>query len=219
LTPPRLRACLLASLLAAASAAGCANVAPPPPRSSELAEAQTFPFFRVYFVGPRFGARPLAAADGIHNYNAATGTSVYYGGCASGRGGLGGNGCVLPLQVATLLYARHANAPLGPQRNTVLRGVPAVVYDGGRSIELYTGRVAVDVYSEDLAAGLRAVAALRPLNAPGAAAGPLPAPVYCPGLVPARPAAVQAVLRNLPGRPCLQVARRLSVDRALFGKG
>jgi len=221
LTPLRARplACLLLCLLACLTAGGCANVQPPPLRSSELAEAQTFPFFRVYFVGPRFDGRPLAAADGLHNYKAATGTSVYYGDCASGRGALGGNGCVLPLQVATRIYTRRANAPLGPQRNAVLRGVPAVVYEGGRSIELYTGRVAVDVYSEDLAEGLRAVGALRPLNAPGSAAGPLPPPVYCPGLTPARPAAVQAVLRNLPGRPCRKVARTLAIDRALFGKG
>jgi hypothetical protein len=218
-TPARLRVCLFLCLLAATAASGCANAAPPPLRSSELAEAQTFPFFRVYFAGPRFSGRPLVAADGLHNYNPAVGTSLYYGGCTSGRGALGGEGCVLGLQVATRIYARHANAPLGPQRNTVLRGVPAVVYDGGRSIELYTGRLAVDVFSEGLSEGLRAVAARRAGNAPGSASTPLPSPVFCPGLVPARPAAVRALLRRLPGRPCAKVARTLVVDRALFGKG
>ena len=205
-------ACLLAS--------GCATVQPGPLGASALAEAQTFPFFRVYWVGPRFGSQPLAAADGLRNYISSVGDSVYYGDCATGKGaGLGGNGCVLPLQVTTLVYSRHANAPLGPQRNTVLRGVPAVIFDGGDSIELYTGRLAVDVFSEDLSDGLRAVSALRPLNAPGSATAHLPLPVYCPGLSGPRPAAVQAALRNLPGHACQRLAATLAVDRALFGKG
>ncbi len=207
-----LAACLLAS--------SCASVQPGPLGASALAEAQTFPFFRVYWVGPRFGSEPLAAADGLRNYISSVGDSVYYGNCATGKGaGLGGNGCVLPLQVTTLVYARHANAPLGPQRNTVLRGVPAVIFDGGDSIELYTGRLAVDVFSEGLSDGLRAASALRPLNAPGSATAPLPPPVYCPGLSGPRPAAVQAALRNLPGHACQRVAATLAVDRALFGKG
>jgi hypothetical protein len=207
-----LAACLLAS--------GCANVQPGPLGASALAEAQTFPFFRLYWVGPRFGSEPLAAVDGLRNYISSVGDSVYYGNCATGKGaGLGGNGCVLPLQVTTLVYTRHANAPLGPQRNTVLRGVPAVIFNGGESIELYTGRLAVNVFSENLSNGLRAVNALRPLNAPGSATAPLPPPVYCPGLSGPRPAAVQAALLDLPGHACQRVAATLAVDRALFGKG
>ncbi len=221
--PRRPLAFSLAALLAASAclaAGGCATVQPAPLGVRELAEAQTFPFYRLYWVGPRFGSDPLAAADGIRNYNSAVGDSVYYGDCASGKAaGLGGNGCVLPLQVATLIYARHANAPLGPQRNVLLRGVPAVIYDGGDSIELYSGRLAIDVFSEGLSDGLRAVHALRPLNAPGSAVALLPPPVYCPGLSGPRPAAVRAVLRNLPGHACQKVAQTLAVDRALFGKG
>ncbi len=242
----------LATLLAAAAclaAGGCATVQPAPVGVRELAEAQTFPFYRVYWVGPRFGAYSLAAADGLRNYSSTAGDSVYYGNCVSGKSSaLGSSGCVLPLQIATLIYTRHANAPLAPQRNTILRGVPAVIYDGGRSIELYSGRLAIDVFSEGLPAGLRAVRALRPLNASGSAAGrfgdasrngdsrrrrvspgfgaasvsrigPLPPPVYCPGLSPARPAALQALLLELPGRPCQKVAQTLRIDRALFGKG
>jgi hypothetical protein len=220
-SPPIARALLaVLGLLACVAASGCANSQPGPVGMRELAEAQAFPFYRVYWVGPRFENLPLAAADGLRNYNLTTGDSVYYGGCVSGKSSaLGGSGCVLPLQVATLIYVRHANAPLGAQRNTILRGVPAVVYDGGRSIELYSGRLAIDVFSEDLSAGLRAISGLRPLNAPGSAAGPLPPPVYCPGLSGPRPAPLKALLRDLPGHPCQKVAQALAVDRALFGKG
>jgi hypothetical protein len=207
-----------AVLLACAALAGCATAHPAPLGAHALAEAQTFPFFRVYWVGPRFGSHPLTAVDGLHGYTGSAGENVYYGDCASGGAGASG-GCVLPLQVTTTVYYRRANAPLGPQRNALLRGVPAVIFDGGRSIELYTGRVAVDVFTEGLAQGQRAVAALRPLNAPGLAVGSLPPPVYCPGLTLARSAAVRAALAALPGHPCQQAARALAIDRALFGKG
>jgi hypothetical protein len=249
---PRRPVRALAALLALAAcllASGCATVQPAPLGVRELAEAQTFPFYRVYWVGPRFGAYPLAAADGIGDYNSAIGDSVYYGNCVSGKSSaLSASGCVLPLQVTTMIYSRHPNAPLSPQRNTVLRGVPAVIYNGGRSIELYSGRLAIDVSAESLSAGLRAVRALYPINAPSSAAGrfgdasgngdarqrraspgfgeasvsligPLPPPVFCPGLSPTRPPALKSLLLKLPGRPCQQVAQTLAIDRALFGKG
>jgi hypothetical protein len=237
LTIARLRLGLAALLAAAAcvAAGGCANSQPAPVGVRELAEAQAFPFYRLYWAGPRFGSLPLAAADGLRNYDTATGDSVYYGSCVSGKSSaLGGSGCVLPLQIDTLVYVRHANASLGAQRNTILRGVPAVIYEGGRSIELYSGRLAIDVFAEGPSAGLRAIRALRPLNAPGSAAGrngdsrrrrvspgfgPLPPPVYCPGLSGPRPAALKALLHDLPGHPCQKAAQTLRVDRALFGKG
>lgn len=220
LRPPSVRAlAALLAVLACLLAGGCATEQPAPLTVRELAEAQTFPFYRVYWVGPRFGSYRLVAADGRNNYISSSGDSVYYGDCVPGKTtALGGGGCELPLQVTTLIYTRHANAPLGPQRNTLLRGVPAVIFDGGHSIELYSGLVAIDVFSDDLPEALRAVSALRPLNAPGSAAGPLPPPVYCPGLSEPRPAAVQAALRNLPGHACQQVAAALAIDKALFGK-
>jgi hypothetical protein len=251
--PPRARSltALLAVLacLACLLACGCGADRPAPLAARELAEAQTFPFYRIYWVGSSFGSYRLAAVDGRRNYLSTIGDGVYYGNCLPGKTtALGGGGCELPLQVTTLIYTRHANAPLGAQRNVVLRGVPAVIYDGGHSIELYSGRVAIDVFSDDLSEGLRAVRALRPLNAPGSAAGrngdrsgrhslrshprigqrrrrvspgfgPLPPPVYCPGLSGPRPAALQAVLRDLPGHACQKAAATLAVDRAVFGKG
>ena len=77
---------------------------------------------------------------------------------------------MLPLQVTTVIYRLHSNAPLGPQRNIVVRGVPAIVYDEGHSIELYTGREAIDVFSDSLAHALAAAQQLQPVNAPGSAA-------------------------------------------------
>src|SRR4051812_11981622 len=175
---------VLAALIAAATAlAGCGGTEHPGPISQrELREAQTFPYYRVYWVGPSFEGQHLAAADGLRGYIERIGDSVYYGDCVKNKGIFGGGSCVLPLQVTTVIYRLHSNAPLGPQSNTVVRGVPATVYDHGHSIEVYTGREAIDVFSDSLAHALAATGRLEPINAPGSAAGALPAPVYCPGL-------------------------------------
>src|SRR5262249_8296889 len=140
------------------------------------------PYFKLYWVGPTFAGQPLAAVDGQRTYITAVGNSVYYGDCVHGKGIFGGGSCLLPLQVTTVFYRRHKNSTLGPQRNVVVRGVPATVYDQGRSIELYTGRVAVDIFSDNFSHAIAAANKLFPLNAPGLAGGNLPPPVYCPGL-------------------------------------
>ena len=152
-------------------AGGCATGHPRPLAAGTLAEAETFPYFRVYWAGPTFAGHPLAAADGQASYDSGIGDSVYYGDCVQRKGIFGGGNCLLPLQVTTVIYGLHSNSTLGPQRNTVIRGVPAVVYDEGRSIELYSGRLAIDIFSDTFAHAYRAALELRPLNAPGSARG------------------------------------------------
>jgi hypothetical protein len=209
-----LAACVFALSLAAA---GCGTGHPRPIAASELAEAQTFPYYRVYWVGPRFEGHVLAAADGLRGYIDRIGDSVYYGDCVQTKGIFGGGSCQLPLQVTTVVYRLHSNAPLGAQRNTVVRGVPATVYDGGRSIELYTGRVAIDVFSDTFAHALRATAQLLPVNAPAGGAGALPAPVYCPGLSGAIESRLARVLARLPARACQRAAAASAYERELYG--
>jgi hypothetical protein len=210
----RLGACaLLTSALAVA--AGCATGHPSPLRSSALAEAQTFPYFPVYWVGRSFEGYALGAVDGRKTYIASVGDSVYYGDCAQRKGIFGGGSCLLPLQVNTVIYALHSNSGLGAQRNLLLRGVPATAFDGGRSIELYTGRVAIDVFSDTPARALRAVARLKPVNAPGSASGNLPTPIYCPGLVGKIEPAVQHVMAHLPHRICQRTLAATEIKKKL----
>ena len=194
------------ALCLALAAAGCGTGHPRKLAAGTLAEAETFPYFRVYWAGPSFAGQPLAAADGQAGYDSGVGDSVYYGDCVQGKGIFGGGSCLLPLQVTTVIYGLHSNSTLGPQRNTVIRGVPAVVYDEGRSIELYSGRLAIDVFSDTFAHAYRAALELRPLNAPGSAAGNLPAPVFCPGLSGAESAEVSRVMADLPGHACQRAA-------------
>jgi hypothetical protein len=210
---------LLGAFAAALALGGCATGHPAPLGEQALAEAQSFPYYMVYWAGRDFEGYPITAADGRKGYSASIGDSVYYGDCDQGvhRGPLGGS-CHLPLQVTTVIYRLHSNATLGPQRNTVLRGVPATLYDEGRSIELYSGRVAIDLFSETPAQALRAAAALRPLNAPGSEYGPLPLPIFCPGLSGTTPGPVRHVLENLPRRACQHAAAALARAKRLAAK-
>lgn len=200
-----LRALLAPALLAvAALPVGCGGTTHPPPLSSAgLGEAQTFPYFRLYWAGPRFTGKPLAAVDGMKSYSTTIGDSVYYGDCVNGKGLLGGGGsCLLPLQVTTVIYRLHSNSALGPQRNLLIRGVPATIYDEGHSMEIYSGRLAIDVSSDTLAHTMLAASRLRPINAEGSADEHLPPPVYCPGLSGHIPPRLQRAIGMLPGSPC-----------------
>jgi hypothetical protein len=196
----------LAAVLLASAVGGCATGHPRPISAGGLGEAETFPYYKVYWVGPSFAGQPLAAADGQKGYISTVGDSVYYGDCVHGKGVFGGGSCLLPLQVTTVIYQLHSNATLGPQRNLVVRGVPATVYDAGRSIELYSGRVAIDIFSNSFSHALAATRELLPVNAPGSASGNLPPPIYCPGLSGPLDSRLRRVLRDLPGHACQRAA-------------
>ena len=194
---------------------GCSTGHPPPLSAQALEEAETFPYYPVYWVGRNFGRYPLTAADGKKGYSSAIGDSVYYGDCVRQTGILGGGSCQLPLQIVTVIYRLHSNATLGPQSNTVIRGVPAVVYDEGRSIELYSGQLAIDIFSDTFAHALQAAEKLRPLNAPGSSTAALPPPVYCPGLSGPRPRRLRSVLARLPRGACQSAAAAEALTRRL----
>jgi hypothetical protein len=218
--PPRrcLRIALAASaLVLILGASACGTGHPRPIASGELAEAQTFPYFRVYWAGRSFEGHPLAAVDGLRGYIDRVGESVYYGDCVQSKGIFGGGSCLLPLQVTTVIYRLHSNAALGPQRNIVVRGVPATVYDEGRSIEIYSGRVAIDVFSDTFARALRAAGELTPVNAPGASNATLPPPVYCPGLSGPLDAALQRIMGALPAHACQRATAALAYAAQLAG--
>lgn len=216
---PRTGAVLALVCTATTLAAGCGTTGHPGPIGArELAEAQTFPYYRIYWAGPSFQGQPLVAADGSKGYNSAVGDSVYYGDCVRSKGVFGGGGsCTLPLQVTTVIYRLHSNAALGPQSNMLIRGVPATVYDGGRSIELYSGRVAIDVFSDTFARASAAALELRPLNASGSQSSDLPPPVYCPGLSGPQERRLQHAMARLPGHACQQAAAQVAFTNSIRG--
>jgi len=182
--------------------AGCATGPPPPVSSQELGAAETFPYYKVYWVGRQFEHVPLTAVEGLANYDPATGESAYYGNCEGHASLLGEGTCKLPLRITSVVYVPRSNAALGAQRNTLIAGVPAVVYEGGRSIVLYSGHLAIKVSAQSPAAARAAAGRLRPLNAPGSAGEALPLPTYCPSLYGPMPAHLAYVMAHLPDRAC-----------------
>lgn len=203
------------ALVLAILLAGCGNAQPRRIGAAELAGAQTFPYYTLYWVGPSFAGHPLTAADGVEAYKPSTGDSVYYGDCVPGNGVLGSKGCLLPLKVTTSIYALHSNVELGSQRNTIVRGVPAAIFEEGRAIELYTGRLVIDLYASTPARASAAAQLLRPLNTSGSSAAALPLPVYCPQLSGHRSAAVFRLMQSLPGRACEEEKVALAQQQAL----
>ena len=214
---PRRRrlAALAGALLCALAIAGCSTGQPGPISRGDLAEAQTFPYFRVYWVGRAFEGHQLAAVDGLKGYIASIGDSVYYGDCVQSKGIFGGGSCQLPLQVTTVIYHVHSNKALGSQRNILVRGVPAVVYDQGHSIELYTGRVAIDIFADTFAHAIAGARLLRPVNAPGSADGNLPPPVFCPGLYGPTEPAIERVMQSLPAQACQRAESNEAFKKAV----
>jgi hypothetical protein len=196
-------------------AGGCATAHPAPIAAGELAEAQLFPYYPLYWVGPTFDGHHLVTVDGLKGYSNSVGDSVYYGDCLQSKGVFSGGSCQLPLQVSTVIYRPHSNTTLGPQRNIVERGVPATVYDEGRSLELYTGRVAIDIFSDSYAHALKAASELRAVNAPGSSSGGLPAPIYCPGLSGAMDAQLASIMQRLSARICQRTASAKALEKSL----
>ena len=88
---------------------------------------------------------------------------MYYGDCVR-RSPLSSSGCTLPLQITTTLHQFQLVPPLGDTTNTTLHGVPAVIYNGGRSIELYTDFQVVDIVASTPKLANDAVKALTPFN-------------------------------------------------------
>ncbi len=197
---------------------GCGTTHPPPLEAKALAEAQSFPYFRLYWAGPTFLGKPLAAVDGMKSYSAGIGDSVYYGDCVNGKGLLGGGGsCLLPLQVSTVIYGLHSNSALGPQRNALIRGVPATIYDEEHSIELYSGRLAIDVFSDTPAARLGRNLEAASHQRAWWCKRKAPPPAYCPGLSGPIPARVQATMNGLTGHPCQKTQAALAATERLAG--
>lgn len=184
----------------------CGTGAPPPVSSQELGAAETFPYYKVYWVGRNFGHAALTAVDGLASYSPSSGESVYYGDCQGHASLLGEGTCKLPLQVTSLVYVPSSNAGLGAQRNAMIRGVPAVIYEQGRAIELYTGHLAIRLTALSEAGAMQAAQLLRPLNAPGSPGEALPAPTYCPSLYGPVHGQLVQLLARLPDRACQESA-------------
>jgi hypothetical protein len=145
---------------------GCTTHPAGPISTADLDVARDFRLFTVYWVGRSFDGVPLTAADTQRDYDAIVGERVYYGNCDK-QPVLSTVGCRLPLEIATVEYHMvdsRGNVGLGTRTNTVIRNVPAVIFNAGRSIQLYTDELAIDIYADTPARALAAARAVVPLN-------------------------------------------------------
>jgi hypothetical protein len=182
---PRLAASLLA-LATLAALSGCGTHAPPPLSEHDINVARRFTVYNVYWVGRWFQGVPLTAADFRREYNPQVGLGVYYGNCETKGSLLGAGTCTLPLEIRSVCYVQHHNAGLGPHHSVHIRGVPGVIFDGGKSIELYSAHVAIDIYADTPARALAAARRVYPLNGPEARRHfepLLPPPLFVPDTV------------------------------------
>jgi hypothetical protein len=170
------------ALAAIALLGGCATHPAPPISAKQLAYARAFKRYTVYWAGKSMDGVPLTEADGAGDYNPIIGITMYYGNCERG-GALLIGGCTLPLKITTVRYVPHSNVSLGPLRSVRLRGVPAVIFDKGLEIELYTDEMSIDVTGDTPQRALEGVAHLTTFNrAPTASWPAFPQPQFRPGV-------------------------------------
>jgi hypothetical protein len=170
------------ALASAGLIAGCATHPAPPISAKQLDYAKSFHLFTLYWAGKRMDGIPLTEADGLGDYIPSIGVTMYYGNCEH-KSLLKLGGCTLPLKVTTVWYIPHSNISLGRQRNVRLHGVPAVIFNGGDEIELYTDAMAVDVIGATPKLTMEGVRHLTTFNRTPSAAWPaFPPPEFTPGV-------------------------------------
>jgi len=165
LSRPLLRAATIAALALMLAACGSDTLQLPPLRDRDLEHAAEVPYI-VYWVGRAFEGMSVTFAA------PQTGGSVLitYGNCVVG----GQDTCVHALSVVT----SHDNSFVpGAQHSSVrrlIRGRLAVVGMGGRTIEIATGPVVIDINASTAALARAAAQSMTPINRAGAPGETLP---------------------------------------------
>jgi len=162
----RLGALSLAGLCAVALGA-CGDTLQEQPISQGVLEGLVMAPFPVYWLGGSF--QGMAITDATHDPSGAL--SVQYGNCLQG----GQATCVPPLRVVTSPDNSFLPGGSTPTQARPIRGIAAVVAQGGRTIVLGTAGVVVDIYAKDPRLARAAAQTMVPINEVGAPEAPLPA--------------------------------------------
>jgi len=155
--------------LCALALGGCGDTLQDQPIPHNILEGLIVSPFPVYWLGGSFQGLPVSEAT--HDPGGAF--SVQYGNCIEG----GQDTCVAPLRVITSPnndFLPHGGLPA--HASVPLRGVTAVLARGGRTIEIATGPVVLDIYARDARLALAAARTAVPINRLAAPESPLPAP-------------------------------------------
>jgi hypothetical protein len=159
----------LAALAALCSVAlgACGNVVQAKPIPHNILESMLLAPYPVYWLGGTF--QGLEITEASHDPSGAF--SVQYGDCLEGGQGT----CVPPLRVVTSPDNSFLPGGSTPSHRTDVRGVRAVVAQAGRTIEIPTGGVVVDIYASEPSLAAAAAETVVPINGRGAPQAPLPA--------------------------------------------
>jgi len=159
----------LAALAALCSVAlgACGNVVQAKPIPHNILESMLLAPYPVYWLGGTFHGLEITEAS--HDPSGAF--SVQYGDCLEGGQGT----CVPPLRVVTSPDNSFLPGGSTPSHRTDVRGVTAVVAQAGRTIEIPTGGVVVDIYASEPSLAAAAAETVVPINGRGAPQAPLPA--------------------------------------------
>jgi hypothetical protein len=156
----------LAALCAVALGA-CGNTLQDQPIPHNILEGVLLAPYPVYWLGGSF--QGLALTEAAHDPGGAF--AIQYGDCLEGGQGV----CVPPLRVVTSPDNSYLPGGTTPRTTARIRGVAAVVAQGGKTIEVPTGGVVVDIHANDARLASAAAQTIVPINAVGAPREPLPA--------------------------------------------
>jgi hypothetical protein len=149
---------MLCLAAAGASAVGCGDTLQDKPVPHNLLEGLVVAPTPVYWLGRSF------AGHQITEVGKDTGGAyiLQYGDCLEG----GQSACAPPLRVITSPDNGFLPGGSAPQQSTKVRGAPAVIARRGRTIEIATGPVVVDIIAHDAHLAAAAAAAIAPINEP-----------------------------------------------------
>jgi hypothetical protein len=160
-------AVLAAGGLCAALLCACGDTLQAKPIPHNILETMVVSPFPVYWAGGTF--QKLEITDVAHDPGGAY--SVQYGNCLQGGQGV----CVSPLKLVTSPDNSFLPGGPGAGHTSRIRGAPALITRGGRTIVIATGEVVIDIYATTAALAAKAANEIVPINSPGAPQGPLPA--------------------------------------------
>lgn len=158
---------LLVAALCALALGACGNTLQDQPIAHNTLEGLIVAPFPVYWVGGVF--HHMQISEATHDPGGAF--NVQYGNCVQG----GQSTCVPLLRIVTSPDNSFVPGGSTPSRRTHIRGVTAVVAQGGNTIEIPTAGVVLSVYARNPGLAAEAAATAVPINEAGAPEARLPA--------------------------------------------
>ncbi|MGA2455269.1 MAG: hypothetical protein ABSG93_17290 [Solirubrobacteraceae bacterium] len=168
-SPARSLCALCATVLCALTLCSCGDTLQNVPISHNTLEGMIAAPFPVYWLGGSFHG--MAVSEVAHDPSGSY--TVEYGNCLEG----GQSGCLPPLRIVTSPDNSFLPGDSTPSATKRIRGVDAVLAQGGATIVMPTAGVVVDIYATSARTAAAAALTAVPINAVGAPEAPLPAPL------------------------------------------